>query len=210
MNKLWSGKILDLDEDIKKLKSKIKGILFKDIKKDKLSPLEFTILENIAYNQKALSGYDLIKKLNEHFAGTWKARSGTIYPILYRLKKNGFLMTEEVKSPIGPIKKVYSLTDAGKAILEHKINKNFIDQINFIENFLIELCSLYVLASSEKERQSRIDVVKETIKNTLQKIIKKVNSCVKKDSTKLKCPNCNEEYPRDDEINFCPKCGREL
>ena len=79
----------------------------------KLTPLEFTIIETI-FNNQQISGYDLIRILNDHFAGTWEAQSGTIYPILSKLKRDGFLAIKNVKSPVGPIKKVYSLTEAAR------------------------------------------------------------------------------------------------
>ena len=57
------GKFLDFEEDLKSLRSKIKDEIFNSIKKSRLTPLEFTILESI-FNSKQLSGYDLIKNLN--------------------------------------------------------------------------------------------------------------------------------------------------
>ena len=60
---MWHGN-LDLEEDIKELRSKIKKDLFQGIKKYKLTPLEFTILETI-FNSKELAGYDLILNLNK-------------------------------------------------------------------------------------------------------------------------------------------------
>ena len=205
---MWSGKILYLKEDIKNLKSEIKGVLFNNIKKDKLSPLEFTILENI-FNNKALSGYDLIKNLNKHFAGTWKARSGTIYPILYRLKKNGFLQTRDVKSPIGPIKTLYQLTKAGKHILKRKVNNNFTDQVNFIKNFLTELSSIYIYSFPEKEIEYQINEVKKILRNTFEKIIEDIDI---PSSVKLseKCPKCGVEYSLKEGNKYCSNCGEIL
>lgn len=104
---MWLGKFLDLEQDLKDLRSKIKKGLLDKITKDKLTPLEFTIIETI-FNSKELSGYDLMVNLNKQFAGTWEAHSGTIYPILRKLENNGFLKAKTVKSPIGPLRKVYS------------------------------------------------------------------------------------------------------
>ena len=84
---MWLGKFLDLEDDIEMLRSKIKKEIFKKIKKRRLTPLEFTIIE-VIFNSNALSGYDIIQTLNKHFAGTWKARSGTVYPILSKLERN--------------------------------------------------------------------------------------------------------------------------
>jgi len=170
---MWLGKFLDLEEDIKELRSKIKEELFDNIKKNKLTPLEFTIIESI-FNNKKLSGYDLINSLNKHFAGTWKAKSGTVYPILSKLKKNGFLNIERGKSEIGPIKKVYSLTEAGEELLKVKVNKNFREQIQFIENFLTELSTIYIHSIPEEKKAKEIEEVKVLLKKTLESVIDKI------------------------------------
>ncbi|MFX1324911.1 MAG: PadR family transcriptional regulator, partial [Promethearchaeota archaeon] len=102
---MWLGKFLDIEDDLEELKSEIKQELLDSLQKNKLTPLEFTIIETI-FNSKQLSGYDLIRNLNRHFAGTWEAQSGTIYPILSKLERNGFLSAQKVKSPIGPLRKV--------------------------------------------------------------------------------------------------------
>lgn len=39
---------------------------------------------------------------------------GTLYPLLTRLKKSGFLTTHWEESPVGPPRKVYSVTPAGR------------------------------------------------------------------------------------------------
>ena len=119
---MWLGKFLDFEDDIKELKSKTKKEIFNSLGKSKLTTLEFTIIENI-FNSQLLSGYDLIKNLNQHFAGTWEARSGTIYPILRKLEKDGFLKSKKVRSQIGPLRKIYSLTEPGEEILKYKVNK---------------------------------------------------------------------------------------
>ena len=140
---MWLGKFLDLEEDMEELRSKIKQEIFKDITKSKLTPLEFTIIE-VIFNTQALSGYDLMLSLNRHFAGTWEAKSGTIYPILSKLEKNGFLKSKMVKSPIGPLRKVYTLTKAGEELLKLKVNKNAkrVDTLNYPQTGKIKMLSL--------------------------------------------------------------------
>ena len=201
---MWLGKFLDFEEDLKSLKSKIKDEIFNNIKKSRLTPLEFTIIENI-FNSKQLSGYDLIKNLNRHFAGTWEARSGTIYPILSKLKSQGFLKSRTVKSPIGPLKKLYYLTEAGKEILKSKVNRHFIDQVKFMENFLHELISIYIHSFPEEEHTNKISEVKDLIKETFEKIIKKIPLTV---AFKEICPECKNEIDR--KVSFCPTCGHRM
>jgi PadR family transcriptional regulator PadR len=197
---MWHGN-LDLEEDIKELRSKIKKDLFQGIKKYKLTPLEFTILETI-FNSKELAGYDLILNLNKHFAGTWEAQSGTIYPILSKLKRDGFLGFRPVRSPIGPIRKVYSLTEAGEHILKTKVNKNFEDQLKFMGNFLIELASIYIQSYPTEEKEKKIIEVRNLIKKILETVVDSIPSTLK---YKRKCEKCGSEIERV--ASFCSFCG---
>jgi len=201
---MWLGKFLDLEDDIEMLRSKIKQEIFKKIKKNKLTPLEFTIIE-VIFNSNALSGYDIIQTLNKHFAGTWKARSGTVYPILSKLERNGFLKSKSVKSPIGPIRKVYSLSEAGEEILKMKVNKNFADQLKFLENFIIELSAIYVKSYPEQVRKQIIDEVQTTINESFERIKESIPSTLR---FKAKCTSCGIEIGR--KVAYCPFCGTQL
>jgi len=202
---MWLGKFLDLEEDIKELRSKIQKQIFTNIKKNKLTPLEFTIIESI-FNNQQISGYDLIRILNDHFAGTWEAQSGTIYPILSKLKRDGFLKIIKVKSPVGPIKNVYSLTEAGEELLKIKVNKNFQDQLTFIENFLTELSSVYIHSLPEDQKEKSIEEVQKMLKSTIENVINTVPSAVE---FKLICKKCGQELNREG-AKFCENCGEPL
>ena len=201
---MWLGKFLDFEDDIEMLRSKIKQEIFKKIKKNKLTPLEFTTIE-VIFNSSALSCYDIIQTLNKHFAGTWKARSGTVYPILSKLERNGFLNSKAVKSPIGPIRKVYTLTDAGEEILKVKVNKNFFDQLKFLENFIIELSSIYVKSYPKQEMSSVIEEVLATLNESFERIKGSIPSTLR---FKAKCTNCGIEIGR--KVAYCPFCGTQL
>ena len=207
---MWLGKFLDLKADIKDMAFEIRKKIKENIKgKPKLTPLEFTILEFI-FNNKGFSGYDLIQRLNEHFAGTWKAHSGTIYPILSKLKSKGFLKIKQVKSEIGPLKKVYLLTESGERILKVKVNNNFRDQMKFIKNFLIQLASVYIHSLSddaeEKEIDGRIEEVQELLNKTFSGVIKGIPT---KMGLKITCPECNAELDQRD-ASYCSFCGTSL
>ncbi len=201
---MWLGKFLDLEEDIEMLRSKIKQEIFKKIKKNKLTPLEFTIIE-VIFNSNALSGYDIIQTLNKHFAGTWKARSGTVYPIVSKLERNGFLNSKMVKSPIGPIRKIYTLTDAGEELLKLKVNKNYADQLKFLENFIIELSSIYVKSYPKEVRKEIIDEVQTTLNEAFERIKGSIPSTLR---FKAKCTSCGIEIGR--KVAYCPFCGTQL
>ncbi|MFX0077372.1 MAG: helix-turn-helix transcriptional regulator [Candidatus Hermodarchaeota archaeon] len=201
---MWLGKFLDLEEDIEELRSKIKQELFADITKNKLTPLEFTIVE-VIFNSQAMSGYDLMQALNRHFAGTWEAKSGTIYPILSKLEKNGFLKSKMVKSPIGPLRKLYTLTKAGEELLKLKVNKNYAEQLLLIENFVIELSSIYIKSHPKEDRKDIIAEVQETLSESFERIKESIPSTL---LFKTKCSNCGSEIGR--KVIYCPFCGVQL
>lgn len=69
-----------------------------------------TIVEEPAY------GYGMVQKLNGR--GWVIAQEGSIYPVLKRLEKAGFITSELVASPSGPARKYYSATTTGVEILE--------------------------------------------------------------------------------------------
>jgi DNA-binding PadR family transcriptional regulator len=61
-------------------------------------------------------GYELMKKLEERSGGMYSASAGTVYPVLQQLEDEGLVRLEELES-----KKIYHLTDAGRAELDlHK------------------------------------------------------------------------------------------
>jgi len=63
----------------------------------------------------SLYGYDIVRKLR-NIRGL-VISEGTIYPILSRLKREGFVQTTITESTEGPPRKYYELTTKGKKIL---------------------------------------------------------------------------------------------
>lgn len=66
---------------------------------------------------EAVYGYTLSQRLHEH--GLTDISEGTIYPVLLRLQKNGYIIGEMRPSDAGPNRKYYSLTDDGRKALCH-------------------------------------------------------------------------------------------
>ena len=75
--------------------------------------LEFCILNVI--QGKSLYGYDIVRTLRG-IEGL-VISEGTIYPILSRLRTEGFVQTTIKESSEGPARKYYELTDKGREIL---------------------------------------------------------------------------------------------
>lgn len=76
--------------------------------------LEGCILEVI--NQKETYAYEISETLQQY--GFGEISEGTIYPIILRLNKNGYINGTLRKSSIGPKRKYYHLTDEGKDALK--------------------------------------------------------------------------------------------
>ena len=57
-------------------------------------------------------GYEILSVLED--AGFESLGEGTLYPVLTRLDKNGLIACRRAKSPLGPIRKYYSVTEKGK------------------------------------------------------------------------------------------------
>jgi PadR family transcriptional regulator PadR len=76
--------------------------------------LEGCILKIIEQNETY--GYEIAEKLQNY--GFSEISEGTIYPLLLRLEKNGFINAIKKQSALGPPRKYYSLTNEGKNELE--------------------------------------------------------------------------------------------
>jgi DNA-binding PadR family transcriptional regulator len=62
-----------------------------------------------------MHGYQLMKRLEEHSGGVYRARAGTVYPILQQLEDESLIVSELREG-----KKVYVLTEEGKRELAQK------------------------------------------------------------------------------------------
>ncbi len=80
--------------------------------------LEGCVLAIIAQNETY--GYEISQQL-EHY-GFGKITEGTIYPLLLRLEKNGRLEAVYRASDVGPKRKYYHLTDAGREELSQFVS----------------------------------------------------------------------------------------
>lgn len=80
--------------------------------------LEGCILKII--NDDEVYGYEIAQRLKKY--GLYEVSEGTIYPLLLRLEKNGFLDSVKKESALGPKRKYYKLSTLGKDEL-----RNFYD-----------------------------------------------------------------------------------
>ena len=62
-------------------------------------------------NTETTYGYDILVYLNEN---GFKVTEGTLYPLLLRLERQGYITAFMMDSPLGPKRKYYTITKAGK------------------------------------------------------------------------------------------------
>lgn len=76
--------------------------------------LEGCILKILS--EEVTYGYEIVARLT--MFGFRDIREGTIYPLLVRLEKKGYITSEFRPSPFGPSRKYYEITKDGKMYLE--------------------------------------------------------------------------------------------
>jgi DNA-binding PadR family transcriptional regulator len=77
--------------------------------------LRYAILELLSH--KPLSGYELKKRFGGSIVFFWRAGHSQIYPELKRMAAEGLVMGSKIAHDWRPTKKVYALTEKGKAEL---------------------------------------------------------------------------------------------
>lgn len=79
--------------------------------------LELCVLALLS--KKEHYGYEIVSRVSE----TIEVSEGTIYPLLRRLRNDGYVTTRLVESTQGPSRKYYTLTLQGQAYTETMINE---------------------------------------------------------------------------------------
>lgn len=68
----------------------------------------------------ALHGYEIAKRIRSHGSAALKVGEGQLYPTLHKLEENGFVRSSWAPQEGKPPRKVYELTEIGKAELAIK------------------------------------------------------------------------------------------
>ena len=77
--------------------------------------LELAILHLLSSGEAY--GYEIVSKLTAETNGALEVSDGTLYPVLYRLERAGFVDVRWETAQRGVPRKYYRLTDAGRAEL---------------------------------------------------------------------------------------------
>lgn len=91
----------------------------------KKGALEICVLSQLAQGDKY--GYELTERISEEMS----IASGTLYPILRKLKADEYVTTYLVESESGPARKYYKLTEKGYRYQEEMLKewKEFIEAV---------------------------------------------------------------------------------
>ena len=91
----------------------------------KKGALEICVLSQLAQGDKY--GYELTERISEEMS----IASGTLYPILRKLKADEYVTTYFVESESGPARKYYKLTEKGYRYQEELLKewKEFIEAV---------------------------------------------------------------------------------
>lgn len=82
--------------------------------------LKYVILRLLS--EKPMHGYEVMRALEEESGGCYSASPGSVYPTLQMLEDQGYVVCEEKEG-----KKVYSITDDGRAFLRE--NGDLVEEI---------------------------------------------------------------------------------
>ena len=99
-----------------------------------LSGLEILVL-SIIRNKENVSGYEIGQRIKGQFRGMWKASPGTIYPLLSRLAEKGYVTIKEITEN-NRLKKLYSITPAGREKLKSVLDNNLTNSINTLFDYV--------------------------------------------------------------------------
>lgn len=77
------------------------------------------VLKLLAENRK-MYGYEISQRVKDLSSGEIELSYGALYPILYKLEKEGFLVTES-EIVDGRVRKYYSLTQSGNETATVKV-----------------------------------------------------------------------------------------
>ena len=94
--------------------------------------LELCILNLV--NSENMYGYQIVKQLTQ--VPGLVVTTGTIYPLLSRLKREGFLTSSLVESEQGPARRTYELTTAGGRHLQN-INESWLEITDAVRTVII-------------------------------------------------------------------------
>ena len=97
----------------------------------KKGALELCVLSQLVGGDKY--GYELTERISDLMS----IASGTLYPILRKLKSDDYVITYLVESESGPARKYYRLTDKGRQY-QANVKREWNEFVNAVNQLIIE------------------------------------------------------------------------
>jgi len=73
--------------------------------------------------EREMYGYELVTAFQQRGSGEFQIKAGTLYPVLYRLEKAGFVAPRWETPERGVPRKYYRVTSAGKQQLDQLVGE---------------------------------------------------------------------------------------
>jgi PadR family transcriptional regulator PadR len=86
-------------------------------------------------SDRSMYGYEIIKELGRRFLGFWTPKTGTVYPALEKLEKEGLVKSKVETREVGLDRKHYTLTAAGKSELLH-LTSHWAKMFEMLEEYM--------------------------------------------------------------------------
>jgi DNA-binding PadR family transcriptional regulator len=106
-----------------------------DEQRTRRGDIKFILLELLS--DRPNHGYELIKEMETRYGQFRRLSPGSVYPTLQMLEEGGYLESEKQSG-----KNVYTITDAGKALLSERSQQNTSGASNDIFNVPLEFSEL--------------------------------------------------------------------
>ena len=111
--------------------------------------LELIVLHLLAPGEAY--GYEIVSKLVSETNGALEVTDGSLYPVLYRLERAGFVSVRWETPERGVPRKYYQLTDAGRAELE-QLRQEWVTFANAMSALLGSVTSRPSREGSDEDR----------------------------------------------------------
>jgi len=104
-------------------------VLDRELKKGSAELLILSLVED-----QPRHGYDIGSLIEQRSNGNLKFSVGSLYPLLYRLEKRGWIQGRWVEKPNQRRRRYYKITAEGKRVLKAQRNswKEFVEAINSV------------------------------------------------------------------------------
>jgi len=85
---------------------------------------------------RPMYGYEILVSLADRGNGEFQFRQGTLYPLLYRLEREGWIRAKWETPPKGKKRKVYALTSDGRKVQRARVEEwnRFTESVDAILN----------------------------------------------------------------------------